>query len=67
MQPISGLDYKIQEMASRIRELREIESLTVEEMAANRMGSSLETNTPVICLRKMNTSVVATMPIATIR
>ncbi|MBQ9986042.1 MAG: AMP-binding protein [Oscillospiraceae bacterium] len=34
MQPISGLDYKIQEMASRIRELREIEGLTPEEMAA---------------------------------
>ena len=34
MQPISGLDYKIQEMASRIRELREIEGLTAEEMAA---------------------------------
>ncbi len=34
MQPISGLDYKIQEMASRIRELREIEGLSPEEMAA---------------------------------
>ncbi len=34
MQPISGLDYKIQEMAARIRELREIEGLSVEEMAA---------------------------------
>ena len=34
MQPISGLDYKIQEMAARIRELREIEGLTPEEMAA---------------------------------
>ena len=34
MQPISGLDYKIQEMASRIRELREIEGLTPAEMAA---------------------------------
>ncbi len=33
MQPISGLDYKIQEMASRIRELREIEGLTPAEMA----------------------------------
>ncbi len=34
MQPISGLVYKIQEMAARIRELREIEGLSVEEMAA---------------------------------
>ncbi len=34
MQPISGLDYKIQEMAARIRELREIEGLSVEEMAS---------------------------------
>ncbi len=34
MQPISGLDYKIQEMAARIRELREIEGLSIEEMAA---------------------------------
>ena len=34
MAQISGLDYKIQEMASRIRELREIEGLTTYEMAA---------------------------------
>ena len=33
MQQISGLDYKIQEMAGRIRELREIQNLTVEQMA----------------------------------
>ena len=33
MKPITGLDYKIQEMAGRIRELREIEGLTVAEMA----------------------------------
>ncbi len=33
MQQISGLDYKIQEMAARIRELRELEGLTVEDMA----------------------------------
>ena len=33
MKQISGLDYKIQEMASRIRELREIENLSIEEMA----------------------------------
>ena len=33
MQQITGLDYKIREMAGRIRELREIESLTAEEMA----------------------------------
>ena len=33
MQQMTGLDYKIQEMASRIRELREIQNLTVEQMA----------------------------------
>lgn len=33
MKPITGLDYKIKEMAARIRELREIEALTPEEMA----------------------------------
>ncbi|MBE6597879.1 MAG: cupin domain-containing protein [Ruminococcaceae bacterium] len=31
---ISGLDFKIHEMAGRIRELREIEGYTVEDMAA---------------------------------
>ena len=34
MKSITGLDYKIKEMAARIRELREIEGLTPEEMAA---------------------------------
>ncbi len=33
MQQITGLDFKIKEMAGRIRELREIEGLTVEEMS----------------------------------
>ncbi len=33
MSQISGLDYKIKEMASRIRELREIENLSIEDMA----------------------------------
>ena len=33
MKQMTGLDYKIQEMASRIRELREIQNLTVEQMA----------------------------------
>ena len=33
MERISGLDYKIQEMAGRIRELRELEGFTAEEMA----------------------------------
>ncbi len=33
MQQITGLDYKIKEMAGRIRELREIYSLSAEEMA----------------------------------
>ena len=34
MAQITGLDFKIQEMAGRIRELREIEGLTTYEMAA---------------------------------
>ena len=34
MAKMTGLDYKIKEMASRIRELREIEGKTPEEMAA---------------------------------
>ncbi len=33
MQQITGLDFKIKEMAGRIRELREIEGLTAEQMA----------------------------------
>ena len=33
MQQISGLDFKIKEMAARIRELRELEGLSVEDMA----------------------------------
>ena len=33
MQKITGLDFKIQEMAARIRELREIEGISIEEMA----------------------------------
>ncbi len=33
MEQITGLDYKIQEMAARIRELREIEGLTPEDMS----------------------------------
>ena len=33
MDRITGLDYKIREMAGRIRELREIEGLTCEDMA----------------------------------
>ena len=31
---ITGMDYKIREVARRIRELREISGFTVEEMAA---------------------------------
>ena len=34
MQQITGLDIKIKEMAGRIKELREIEGLTAEQMAA---------------------------------
>ena len=33
MQQTTGLNYKIQEMAHRIRELREIENFTIAEMA----------------------------------
>ena len=33
MEQITGLDFKIQEMAGRIKELREIENLSVEQMA----------------------------------
>ena len=33
MEQISGLNFKIQEMAGRIRELREVEGLSAEEMA----------------------------------
>ena len=41
MQKITGLDYKIKEMAARIRELREIEGLTTEQMA-QKTGVSVE-------------------------
>ena len=41
MEPITALDYKIQEMASRIRELREIEGFTAE-MMAEKTGVSVE-------------------------
>ena len=42
MKPITNsLDLKLQEMAGRIRELREIEGLTQEQMAAE-TGVSLE-------------------------
>ena len=34
MEQITGLDFKIKEMAGRIRELREIVGLTPAEMAA---------------------------------
>jgi hypothetical protein len=35
MKQMSGLDFKIREMAARIRELREITRYTPEEMAAS--------------------------------
>ncbi len=41
MQQITGLDFKIQEMAERIKELREIERMSVEEMA-NKTAVSVE-------------------------
>ena len=42
MAQITGLDYKIQEMAARIKELREIEGLTTYEMAAKTQTSREE-------------------------
>lgn len=42
MNQITGLDYKIQEMAARIRELREIEGLSPEEMASKTGVSTQE-------------------------
>ena len=33
-QTMTGMDFKIREVAGRIRELREISGFTVEEMAA---------------------------------
>ncbi len=41
MQKITGLDYKIREMAGRIRDLREVVGFTEEEMAA-KTGVSVE-------------------------
>ncbi len=41
MEPITALDYKIQEMAARIRELREIEGLT-PAMMADKTGVTVE-------------------------
>ena len=38
---ITGLDYKLREMANRIRELREVSGLTLEEVA-QRTGLSVE-------------------------
>ena len=40
-QQMKGLDFKLQEMAGRIRELREIEGLTQEQMA-QAIGSARE-------------------------
>lgn len=42
MAHITGLDFKIQEMAARIKELREIEGLTTYEMAAKTQTSREE-------------------------
>ena len=41
MERITGLDYKIKEMAARIRELREIEGLSPAQMA-QKTGVSIE-------------------------
>lgn len=41
-QKITGLDYKIKEMAGRIRELREIEGLTTAQMAQKTAVSEQE-------------------------
>ena len=42
MEQITALDYKIQEMASRIKELRELEGLTTAEMAVKTDVSEAE-------------------------
>ena len=42
MEQITGLDFKIKEMAGRIKELREIEGLTPEEMAVKTAVSTEE-------------------------
>ncbi len=42
MDKMSGLDFKIKEMAARIKELREIEGFTAEEMAAKTGVSASE-------------------------
>ena len=42
MQQITGLDFKIKEMAKRIKELREIENLTTSQMAAKTAVSEEE-------------------------
>ncbi len=42
MEGINGLDKKIKEMSARIKELREIEGLTIEEMAKRTGVSTLE-------------------------
>ena len=42
MEKITGLDFKIQEMAARIRELREIEGISIEDMAAKTGISAAE-------------------------
>ena len=44
MKQITGLDYKIKEMAARIRELREIEGLSVADMAQKTAVSEAVTN-----------------------
>lgn len=41
MEKITGLDYKIREMAGRIRDLREIMGFSIEEMA-EKTGVSVE-------------------------
>ena len=41
MEQMKGLDFKIKEMAGRIRELREIENISIEEMA-KKTGVSVE-------------------------
>ena len=48
---IAGLDFKIKEMAARIRELREIENISVEDMAAKTGNtSSAKTATATLTL-----------------
>ena len=58
MEKIREIDQKIKEMAGRIRELREIEGLTVSEMAKE-TGTLWENTTPSTSLNHCVSSYMA--------